>query len=220
MARPALILVPTSLEERHLLELGGFPSALGALERCGFGPVSAAARCAQRLAEDRPARVLLIGIAGSLEPQRTPVGSAGDFSAVRLEGVGAEAVGAEERADEPIHPPSRLGLPQWDGEEAPVFEELPLPGSGGTLLTVCAASGTPARAAQRRRSAPAATAEDMEAFGVALACHLQATPLVVVRGISNVAGQRDPRAWRVREALSAARRLALEWLERESWGHG
>jgi futalosine hydrolase len=54
----------------------------------------------------------------------------------------------------------------------------------------------------------------MEAFGAALACHLAGVPLVVVRGISNHAGERDATRWRVREALAAARTLALEWLER------
>ena len=55
-------------------------------------------------------------------------------------------------------------------------------------------------------------AEDMEAFGVALACHARQTPLTVVRGISNLAGDGDVAGWRIDEALTAARALALQEL--------
>jgi futalosine hydrolase len=199
-----LVLVPTELELRQLDELGPFPEA--ARELCGFGPVSAAARTAQRLAELRPGRVLLLGIAGSLDPERAPLGSACLFERVRLDGVGAGAGTG-------FLPPSRLGFPQWEGPPGPVEDALELaPGGTGELLTVCAASASPGEASARRERHPAAVAEDMEGFGVALACHLARVPLAVVRGISNAAGERERRTWRVPAALAAARRLALEWL--------
>lgn len=205
---PDLVLVPTSLELRQLEARGPFPGgALVAL--CGFGPVSAAARAAQCLAELRPRRVLLVGIAGSLDPERAPLRSAHAFARVRLDGVGAgEGPG--------FQPPSRLGFPQWEGRPgAPVEDTLELAsGNGGELLTVCAASATPGEAARRHERHPEALAEDMEGFGVALACHLAGVPLTVVRGISNLAGQREKRAWCVGPALEAARLAALEWLAR------
>ena len=211
---PDLILVPTSLELRHLQAAGPFPGA-PAVRLSGFGPVSSAARASQCLAELRPRRVLLVGIAGSFDPERAPLRSALRFARVRLEGVGVGA-GAE------LQPPSRLGLPQWEGEPGgPVAETLELPGNGdGELLTVCAASASSSEARVRRERHPEAVAEDMEGFGVALACHLAGVPLTVVRGISNLAGERDKRAWCVREALESARLAVLEWLAGSEPGSG
>jgi futalosine hydrolase len=111
-------------------------------------------------------------------------------------------------------PPSRLGFPLLDGAQ-PIDETLPLARSGqGELLTVCGASAAPDEARARRARYPEAAAEDMEGFGVALACRLFDVPLTVVRGISNVAGERERGNWRVGAALAAARELALEWLAR------
>jgi futalosine hydrolase len=80
------------------------------------------------------------------------------------------------------------------------------------LLTVCAASGSAADVAERRRLFPAAVAEDMEGFGVALACRLHGVPCAIIRGISNVAGDRDKARWATAEALAAAAALAHEFL--------
>lgn len=209
---PTLILVPTALELGEFAELGGFPEALGPSHLCGFGPVSAAARAAQLVLEFRPRRVLLLGLAGSLDPERAPLGSAGSFARVRLDGVGVGAGAA-------FLPPSSLGFPQWAGAER-IEETLTLqPGGQGELLTVCAASASPAEAAARRARYPEAIAEDMEGFGVAIACRLAGVPVAVVRGISNTAGVRDRGHWCVRAALAAARTLALEWLARADPEH-
>jgi futalosine hydrolase len=95
-----------------------------------------------------------------------------------------------------------------------VFETLPLAphtsalAGEGLLLTVCAASADPAEAERRARTWRGARAEDMEAFGAALACALAGVPLDVVRGISNVAGVRDTSTWRIAEALDSARSRA------------
>ncbi|MAE27598.1 MAG: futalosine hydrolase [Planctomycetota bacterium] len=215
-----LVLVPTGLEMRRLLDGGG----LGAeLELCGFGPVAAAARTAQLLATRPIRRVLLLGIAGSFAPQEggPAVGTALEFSAVALSGVGAGE-------GEAFRGPPALGFPQWPGTEwpgsqessaegasAPIEDRLALARPAGNdidalLLTTCAASDTPAQAATRLDQFPDARAEDMEAFAVALACALAGVPLRVVRGISNAVGDRDPVNWCIPAALEAARRLAAE----------
>ena len=199
---PNLILVPTSLERDRL---GGIGPGRGLVELCGFGPVAAAARAAALLAHLAPRRVLLVGIAGTLDPARLPVGAASTFDEVRLEGVGAgEGAG--------LVGPAELGFPQWEDRGGQVTDRLPLVGrEGRTLLTVCAAS----RGADQtgRRAAGGALAEDMEAFGVALACRAAGVPLTVVRGASNLAGDGDTAGWCVDAALAAARVLALETLD-------
>ena len=39
---------------------------------------------------------------------------------------------------------------------------------------------------------------------LAAACRLRSVPVAIVRGISNVAGDREPSRWRIDEALEAA----------------
>ena len=163
-----------------------------------------------------PKRVFLIGIAGSFDTNALPVGSATFFDAVAIEGIGVGQGAA-------LLGPPALGFPQWPGAGASsaILDRLELvpPGrpcttSGSNaaprlLLTTCAASATRAEALQRIRRFPEACAEDMEGFGVALACALERVPLSIVRGISNAVGDREPAHWRIPAALAAARELAL-----------
>ncbi|MDP6540631.1 MAG: futalosine hydrolase [Planctomycetota bacterium] len=221
-SRETLILVPTDLERRRLIDRGGFAGEHGDLELCGFGPVAAAARTARLVAELRPRRVLLVGIAGSFDVERHPVGSATEFRAAAVDGVGV-GEGLTFRG-----PPS-LGFPQWpgseDGDTAEVADRIALEWAGeeaaDLLLTTCAASGSPGQAAMRRERFPAACAEDMEGFAVAMACHFAGVPLRIVRGISNEVGDRDPEHWRIPAALAAAHEAACALLaEPADWGAG
>jgi futalosine hydrolase len=203
-----LLLVPTALERDGLAALGGFPGHQP--ELAGFGPVAAAARAATLLA-GRPRPTLLVGLGGSLRARELPVGAATTFAAVSLEGLGA-------RTGKRILAPSELGFAQWRDARGAVGERLPLArGARGELLTVAVASGTRAEARQRARAFPRARVEDMEGFGVALACRLVGAPLVIVRGISNIAGERDRSRWNIEAALLAAHALAHTWLEGEDW---
>ncbi len=189
MKTPAtLIVVPTELELARLSELGGFDARV---ELCGFGPVAAAARTAQLLAQHSPAALLLVGIAGSYDLARLPIGGAASFREVAIEGIGS-------------------GFPQWPGIEDRIA--LASGGSGSLLLTVCTASDSPEEAALRLQRFPGAAAEDMEGFAVAFACALAHVPCTIVRGISNAVGERHKRHWRIPAALAAARTRALELL--------
>ncbi len=209
---PLLLCFPTELE-RSAFEAAG-PHAIGVpSELVGFGPIAAAARCAQLFAKHRPERALLIGIAGSFDPERAPLGSARAFGEVLLDGVGAGL-------DPARCPPSKLGFPQWPGDATTpeIYEGLPLGRVGptpepGSLLTVCSASGSPEQARKRREHFPDAVAEDMEAFGFALACALAGVPCGVVRGISNPVGVRED--WLVREAMAQTRLLVESWLRED-----
>lgn len=218
MGSPTLILIPTELERRRIADDGGLPVGLGLVELCGFGPIAAAARTAELITRVRPSRVMLIGIAGSYDVELFPVGTALEFDDVAVEGVG---VGEGQRL---IAPPA-LGFPQWPGHdgraETAIFDTLKLATEHAqrprrSLLTTCAASADAQQAAQRRERFPAAVAEDMEGFAVATACALAGVPLRIVRGISNLVGDRAPERWRIPTALTAARRLAVRILESET----
>ena len=208
-----LILVPTELELARLIDAGGFPEELTEVAVCGFGIAAAAARTSALLSLQAPKEVLLIGIAGAYDIEAHPAGSAVAFDAVASHGIGA-GEGAS------FQGPRALGFPQWPATETSDAindrVKLETPSGQGLLLTTCAASDSSLRAAELLKSYPGAIAEDMEGFGVALACELAKTPCWIVRGISNEVGDREPTRWRIPSALSAARRLALDLLGAQS----
>lgn len=227
--RTNLILIPTAFEREHLEpHLRGVVSPAVRIELCGFGPVVAAARTATLVAGLRPQRVILVGIAGSLS-RICGVGSAWQFERVACHGIGVGTGELFETAE-------TMGWKQWpgSGEEHAgvpldtVGDEL-VCGSAGSgavasshaasaplLVTACAASATPDDAATRRRIYPSAAAEDMEGFGVAAACRLGGVPCEIVRGISNIAGDRDKATWQVAIALQAAASLVRRLLEEDT----
>jgi len=211
-----LILVPTE-RERGLID-PVLESAWGGrvhVELCGFGPVLAAARAARLIAEHRPARVLLVGIAGRFA-DRLAVGEAYAFERVACHGVGAGSGDA-------FIPAEALGWPQWPGEgvdSATRIEDV-LPCStgriaaatrAGLLLSACSVSACEADVVARLRLFPDAVAEDMEGFAVAAACRLGGVPLDIVRGISNTAGDRDLSHWQIDAACRAAASLVATLL--------
>lgn len=223
-----LILVPTPGERRildpilqsHIQQVGG------TLHLCGFGPVAAAARTSQLVAELEPARIILVGIAGAIG-ESLPVGSASVFDEVVCFGIGAGSGEGFKTAGE-------LGWSQWksdngtgcDGRSV-VGDVLPLLSaqveslSGESserrqLLTCCSASDGLDDVASKVRSFPNAVAEDMEAFGVAMAASLMDVPVQVVRGISNNAGDRRLPQWKINDALEAAAEVVLNLIADDS----
>ncbi|MDA1050552.1 MAG: futalosine hydrolase [Planctomycetota bacterium] len=215
-----LLLTPTQLERRTLEPLLS-PSGRRAdsvLELCGFGPVAAASRTMQLIAVHQPAQVILVGIAGALRPE-LEVGTARSFRQVTCVGIGV-GTGANHKSV------GEIGWKHWvsagsagDEPEAGIGDVMPLAPNltdptelGGELLTVCAASANESDAALRLARHPDATAEDMEGFGVAVACYFGGVRLQIIRGISNRAGDRDKRNWNIDGALHAASALTLKTL--------
>ena len=105
------------------------------------------------------------------------------------------------------------GWPQWQDDRGveTIDDEIGLCTPSGIddnsvrnlILTVTNAAAESSDCAHRLKYFPMATAEDMEAFGVAVACKLRGIPLTVVRGISNHAGDRDKNNWQVEPALQS-----------------
>lgn len=218
----ALIVIPTELEHRTLMTCA--PSLVGCAEArfelCGFGPIAAAARSVQLIEQHRPERVCLLGIAGAYQ-DRVPVGQA-----IRATAVGSYGIGAGTGND--FISAGQMGwdqLPAKTGNEpCGVVRDLIELGSAealddcrnlpvGLLITACAASAHERDVEHRLQSFPSAIAEDMEGFGVALACRLCGIELSIVRGISNRAGDRDTTNWKIREALQSAARELQRWLD-------
>lgn len=156
------------------------------------------------------------------------IGQAYSFSSVTIDGVGVgsgdefqsagdlewqqfsgdhrrPAIGDEIKIDP--HPKNRSPPPSPNRLSHQLPDQVP-----HRLLTVCAASSSPAQA-DRRRQRYRSAAEDMEGFSVAMACRLQNTPLQIFRGISNVAGDRDKSNWKIADAINAAVELLQTTLE-------
>lgn len=211
-----LVLIPTSFEKRRLEQQIDplIRQVGGTLQLCGFGPVAAAARTSQLIARFEPEHVWLVGIAGAIG-DRLQTGNAATFSEVACFGIGV-GTGASFQTS------SSLGWHQWQteddqsstrkktsGDVLPLDSARGMPNTDGKradlqLLTCCAVSDSRDDVEDRQRWFPDAVAEDMEGFGVAMACSLADVPLTVVRGISNVAGDRDKSHWRIDQALEAA----------------
>jgi futalosine hydrolase len=219
-----LLVIPTSIERRvvepyiHKLNPRLLNDLCWQIELCGFGLVAAAARTSQAISLHRPQRVLLIGIAGSLQDTVLP-GTACAFDRVTCHGIGVGASLSK----------SHLSADQMGWAHCEANENYPAVGdtiriaplgrgmsnSGldapiGQLLSVTTASADEFEASVRRQRYPNAMTEDMEGFAVAIACSIANVPVQIVRGISNRAGDRDHAHWKFEDALYAAVDLAIE----------
>jgi len=205
--RDTLYLIPTEFERTKVqtILVERYPDQAGrfAFELCGFGPIAAAAKTMQLLAA-QPAKVVLLGIAGTYQAEQFAIGSATKFNHVICHGVG---VGSGQQ----FVPAAKLG---WQQGSA-VGDRITCATESSTkpdrdLLTVCSAADSLDEANIRLTQNPTAIGEDMEAFGVAMACQMSDITCEGIRGFSNVAGDRDKANWQIEQALAAAVELLIE----------
>lgn len=219
MSGAALVLIPSAFEARALL--GEDVPAERALSRrlgdwsfdvalCGVGLALAGVLAGRWMRILQPSRVLLTGIAGAYRPEERPVGSLVVAAEVACDGIGAGSLGEFDPLPAHALSPGALGSEPLDRFTLPVAVRPA--GPSGLLLSVAAAAGSPAEACYRRARYPDAAAEDMEAFAVALSARDHGISLAVLRGISNVCGERSLRRWDPEAALAACRRALPGWL--------
>lgn len=175
-----LVLVPTELEARRL-SLRHAP-----LELCGFGLARAGVGAMHAIAQHRPQRVVLAGVAGSYDAGLAPIGAVLSPGLVRCHGIG---VGDQT--------PSQLGFADSD--------ETALDGQDGLALSVARASQSADQARSRRAAEPRAVLEEMEGYAVALAAMTAGIPCTMLRAVSNMVGDRDLAGWSLDAALDALR---------------
>jgi futalosine hydrolase len=174
------VLVPTRAEADELA-LDGVAVAV-----CGFGLAVAGVQATRAIGQHAPRRVVLAGIGGSYDLAAAPVGTAVQAGTVRCVGIGAGGCSAAE-----------LGFAESD--------DVSLDGAGPLALSVATASTSLEEASERSTVHPGAVVEEMEGYAVALAAMLAGVPCLMVRGISNEAGDRDRAGWQVAPALRAVR---------------
>ena len=85
----------------------------------------------------------------------------------------------------------------------------------GTFVTVSTCTGTRKRAIELRKRFRA-ICENMEGASVAHICTLYGTPLVEIRGISNVVEDRDREKWNIRLAADNCQKAVVEFIKRNS----
>ncbi|TDC79188.1 futalosine hydrolase [Micromonospora sp. KC606] len=176
----------------------------------GVGPAVAGATTARLLAlaeaASRPYRaVVSAGIGGGFVGRVTVGGTV-----LATRSVAAD-LGAE--SPEGFIPIDELGMPaellgggpavEADGELLAALRTALPHATVGEVLTVSTVTGTAASTEALADRHPAAVAEAMEGYGVAVAAAQAGLPFAELRTISNPVGPRDRGAWRLREALSA-----------------
>ena len=194
-----LILIPTAVERETIESRLQLDGSGWTIQTIGFGVIAAGIETARVLDRFSPSQVILAGIAGLFSQHRSgrfKLGDASWFDSVAVEGIGIGQGDAHIDAGD-------LGW-NWTRQLSAGGDlkcQLPAGEQPARLLTVCAGSACGRDAERRSRRFPDAVGEDMEAFAVAYACRSAGVPLSVVRGFSNLVGQRERSQWRVTDAL-------------------
>ncbi|HEY0536169.1 MAG TPA: futalosine hydrolase [Actinoplanes sp.] len=191
-----LLVVTAVAAEADAVRAGADPDHV-VVEPVGVGPAAAAAGTARLLAVGHYRAVISAGIAGGF-PGRAPVGATV---------IGTRSIAADLGAESPdgFLPIEELGFGRSLVETDPALRKrltAALPGAiVGDVLTLATVTGTAATAQRLAGRFPAAVAEAMEGFGVAVAAG--DLPFAELRAISNPVGPRDRAAWRLKEAFAA-----------------
>ncbi|HEX5135966.1 MAG TPA: futalosine hydrolase [Planctomycetota bacterium] len=178
-----------------------------ALLRTGIGPVNAAHAVTNFLARERVEAVISCGIGGAYP---------GALDLLDVACAETETY-ADLGADSPdgFLDMERLGFAVIE-REPPLFNRLPLgvfpiPRKlGFATRTTCTGTDAAAREVAARTGA---AVESMEGAAVVHVCLRMNVPVGEVRAVSNMVGNRDRGAWRVREAAAKAQGALLAWIE-------
>lgn len=218
----ALAVVATEQERSALLrDVASVPVPLGPYGGCrtpaadvvvsGIGPAAAAAATATALTLGSYDAALSLGIAGAFRG----TADIGDTL------VATELVAADLGAESPTGFLS-LGALGWQDDTVavdPALLQALLARLGepvtGPLVTVSTVTGTRARA-DELAARHGAVGEAMEGWGVLVAATPHGVPVLEVRTVSNLIGDRDPSSWDIPAAFDALARVGAQLLG-EPW---
>lgn len=179
-----------------------------ALLRTGVGPVNAAFTLTRFLAEHRARAVIVCGLGGAYPGSGLEVGDVVCAESETYGDLGADSAGGFLDLE-------ALGFPLIEGDP-PLFNRLPVdvfPAERRAAFVTCATcTGTDERAIAIAARTGAAV-ESMEGAAIVHVARLMGVRVGEVRGISNVAGNRDRSRWRVSDAAAAARTALVDWIE-------
>ena len=181
----------------------------------GVGAVNAACALTRFLEREGAKSVIVCGIAGAY-PNTFSGGGLGIGSVVCAESECYGDLGANSPGG--FLDLQALGFPLIAGQavnQPPIYNHLPMQifpaARRARFVTVNTCTGTDEDAG-RMQARTAGEIETMEGAAIAHAARLYGIPAGEIRAISNRAGNRDRRAWRVKEAAAAAQEALLDWL--------
>lgn len=184
---------------------------------CGFGLASAGAGAAAILGRGTE-NACLVGFSGTLRPEMLPVGSAVVASHVECHGLGLPPVhglpptAAGSQLDVELAADPSMAEPGPPTIPAQLRAALRVGDSEGGILSVAIPSVSPGEASERAAAHPGCLVEEMEAFAVLHAATALGRSVSIIRGVSNVAGERDKASWRIDAAVAAIRGVLDRWL--------
>lgn len=201
-----LLLIPTRLDMKYIMGServfeSPWPDVM--VTYAGFGPLLAAINVTRLLMEESFDRCLIAGLAGTYDPDAVPVGKAVICSGFHQYGFGYCEDGqirsysqtlVSELIDAEDYMPATW-LPEVEGVQHV------------QSLSVMSASGDVEEAQQRHDWFPQMKIEEMEGYAAALACSKLEVPFTSVRGICNVAGDRDHSKWEFEKQGKTIREL-------------
>jgi len=208
MALDLLICVATDLESALLRDrLRAVGNSIQLL-RTGVGAVNAAHAVTLAITRDRPKAVVVCGIGGAYPASGLTLGDVACADVECYGDLGAATTGGflDMRA---------MGFAVIDGPPA-IYNDLPLQifptNRRMKFVTVNTCTGTH-NAAVVLEARTGGAVENMEGAAIVHVAHLHGVPVGEVRGISNLVTDRNPAAWRVREAADAAQEALLAWID-------
>lgn len=235
-----LVIVPTVFEAVHLLgEAVRAPLLADGSTRtvvesdttwtvatCGFGlAASGVGALAAMIAHGAAIgggelkRAVLVGISGTFDAERAPIGSAVVGTEAVCEGIGAGTGDGYISASTMgwLQGHLRSWLPACGDRTPLVVPDVLRALALGPILSVAAASGDDAHRGDRAARHRDVIVEEMEGYAVALAARLCAVELTIVRGVSDLVGDRNPANWEVAKALSAVRSALVILSKDPAW---
>jgi futalosine hydrolase len=173
----------------------------------GVGAVNAAYALTRFLDREQVEGIVACGIAGAYPASGIPIGSVVCAESECYGDLGADSPGG-------FLDMQALGFPVVQGA-SPLYNVLPmqifpaLRRARFITMNTCTGNDNDARAIEARIGGGV---ESMEGAAIAHVAALAGIPVGEIRGISNVVGNRDRSAWRVKEAASAAQQALLTWI--------
>jgi futalosine hydrolase len=185
----------------------------------GIGKVNASHAATRLIREQRPDLIMNIGVGGAYASAGLAIG---DIAVAEKEIYGDEGV----MLSDGLHDVTAIGLPLLQKGRKRYFNEFPLDRtlirkalrSGGSdglsvvfrsgpFVTVSACTGT-AKRAREIEGRFHAVCENMEGAAIAHVCARYGIPMVEMRGISNLVGDRDLSGWNIGLAAENCQRAA------------
>lgn len=176
----------------------------------GLARANTAFHLGRLLLAEPPAAVLQVGVGGTFDPDRAPLGTVALATTDAYGDVGVRTDDGWLTTEDlgfALTPEAAAGRFACDvGATEAVAGRLGAP--RGPFVTVETVTGTD-RAAAELRARHDPLVESMEGAAAAHACTLAGVAFVELRGVSNVVGARERGAWRLDDAIEAVTRAAL-----------